>query len=236
MPRGTRALDQPPPRRSPTGLSPALARLPRRFGSCVPARSGDGSRPRRAPQPPRRNGCRLGTARVWAQAPVAHHYWGPRCCFLLLGVLRCFSSPGSPRPPMDSAADAPASPGAGCPIRRSADHSPSTAPRGFSQSPASFLGPWRLGIPRAPSLARRPSTGTPSLQDRIHSIAHCSSLVKDRPPGDKEPIACARGSRFTRQPRRCGSSDDELTTTLPTNGRSIWTAVLTALCMLPGRA
>ena len=29
-------------------------------------------------------------------SPVARHYWGNHGCFLLLRVLRCFSSPGSP--------------------------------------------------------------------------------------------------------------------------------------------
>ena len=29
-------------------------------------------------------------------SPVARHYWGNHCCLLLLRVLRCFSSPGSP--------------------------------------------------------------------------------------------------------------------------------------------
>ena len=29
-------------------------------------------------------------------SPVARHYWGNHCYFLFLGVLRCFSSPGSP--------------------------------------------------------------------------------------------------------------------------------------------
>ena len=29
-------------------------------------------------------------------SPVARHYWGNHCCFLLLRVLRCFSSPRSP--------------------------------------------------------------------------------------------------------------------------------------------
>ena len=29
-------------------------------------------------------------------SPFARHYWGNHCCFLFLGVLRCFSSPGSP--------------------------------------------------------------------------------------------------------------------------------------------
>ena len=115
------------------------------------------------PRPQRLPPC---TASVWAGARFAHHYSGPRCCFLLLGVLRCFSSPGSPPHPIDSGAAGPASPGPGCPIRKSAAHGPSTAPRGFSQSPASFIGPRRPGIPRAPHPARRPPAGTPSPRDR----------------------------------------------------------------------
>jgi hypothetical protein len=100
------------------------------------------------------------------RAPFAHHYLGPRCCFLLLGVLRCFSSPGSPHRPMDSDGVDPASPGPSCLIRTPAALRPSTAPRGFSQSPASFFGPWRLGIPRALSAARHTPTG-PSRALRI---------------------------------------------------------------------
>ncbi len=34
----------------------------------------------------------------------ARRYWGSRCCFPFLGVLRCFSSPRSPRPVMESPA------------------------------------------------------------------------------------------------------------------------------------
>ena len=30
-------------------------------------------------------------------SPFARHYWGNHCCFLFLRVLRCFSSPRSPR-------------------------------------------------------------------------------------------------------------------------------------------
>ena len=66
------------------GLSPAMARLSSRFRS----RWGYDSAvllPRR-----RRNADGLGSS------PVARHYWGNHCCFLLLGVLRCFSSPRSP--------------------------------------------------------------------------------------------------------------------------------------------
>ena len=35
-------------------------------------------------------------------SPFARRYLGNRCFFLFLRVLRCFSSPGSPRTPMDS--------------------------------------------------------------------------------------------------------------------------------------
>ena len=38
-------------------------------------------------------------------SPFARRYWGNRGCFLLLGVLRCFTSPGAPPTPMDSAPD-----------------------------------------------------------------------------------------------------------------------------------
>jgi hypothetical protein len=40
-------------------------------------------------------------------SPFARRYLGSRNCFLLLRVLRCFSSPGSPRRPMHSAAGEP---------------------------------------------------------------------------------------------------------------------------------
>ena len=43
----------------------------------------------------RRNAAGLGFS------PVARHYWGNHSCFLLLRVLRCFSSPGSPPPLAD---------------------------------------------------------------------------------------------------------------------------------------
>ena len=39
-------------------------------------------------------------------SPFARHYWGNHCCFLFLGVLRCFSSPRSP-PHYISAGDRP---------------------------------------------------------------------------------------------------------------------------------
>ena len=76
-------------------------------------------------------------------SPFAHHYLGNHCCFLLLRVLRCFSSPGSP-PFRDSPC------GLGCPIRTSADRRPSAPPRGFSQLITSFIASESQGIPRTP--------------------------------------------------------------------------------------
>ena len=72
-------------RRSRMGLSPAAAELSRSLRSAFPL-------PCRGPTTPtaRRHAEGLGSS------PFARHYLGNHCCFLLLGVLRCFSSPRSP--------------------------------------------------------------------------------------------------------------------------------------------
>ncbi len=68
--------------------------------------------------------------------------------FLFLRVLRCFSSPGSPRRAMCSPGDAWACPHAGFPIRTSPALRVHTPCRSFSQCTASFVGVWRQGIHR----------------------------------------------------------------------------------------
>ena len=65
----------------------------------------------------------------------ARHYLRNRCYFLFLRVLRCFSSPGSPR---DLVA-VPESLPAGFPIRTSAGHRVFAPHRGFSQLITSFF-------------------------------------------------------------------------------------------------
>ena len=77
----------------------------------------------------------------------ARRYWGNRGCFLFLRVLRCFSSPRSPRTPMDSAHDDPPYGGPGCPIRRSPPQSLFAAKRGLSQLTTSFIASLCQGIP-----------------------------------------------------------------------------------------
>ena len=73
----------------------------------------------------------------------ARHYLRNHCYFLLLWVLRCFSSPRSLslRNSLKRL---------GCPIRTSTDQFVLADPRGFSQLITSFFASESLGIPRAP--------------------------------------------------------------------------------------
>ena len=69
----------------------------------------------------------------------ARRYFGNRCFFLFLRLLRCFSSPGSPPQLMDWAvADRFNLPG--FPIQISADQCVFATPRSFSQLITSFFG------------------------------------------------------------------------------------------------
>ncbi len=76
----------------------------------------------------------------------ARHYFRNHGCFLLLRVLRWFTSPSSPVHPMDSDARNGCSHPLGFPIRISPDHSLLAASRGFSQLIASFFAYLRQGI------------------------------------------------------------------------------------------
>jgi hypothetical protein len=79
----------------------------------------------------------------------ARRYSGSRCCFPFLEVLRCFSSPGSLLLPYFIQAGV--TPHDGCrvsPFGHPRIEAWSTAPRGFSQSPTSFIGIRRQGIHR----------------------------------------------------------------------------------------
>src|SRR4051794_26601338 len=76
----------------------------------------------------------------------ARHYSRNHGCFLFLGVLRWFTSPGLPVHPMDSDARNECSHPLGFPIRKSPDHSLLAASRGLSQLTTSFFAYLRLGI------------------------------------------------------------------------------------------
>ena len=76
----------------------------------------------------------------------ARHYFRNHGCFLLLGVLRWFTSPGSLDHPMDSDERNWCSHQLGFPIRKSLDHSLLAAPQGLSQLTTSFIAYLRQGI------------------------------------------------------------------------------------------
>ena len=119
------------------GLSPATARLSRRSRS-----------PRlvhgRVPQP-------RGTGPpVWAWSAFARRYLRNRSFFLLLRLLRCFTSPGLAHGAISFLARAPSCWMAGCPIRKPPDQRPHASPRSLSQLAASFVACHRQGIRHAP--------------------------------------------------------------------------------------
>ena len=115
-----------------TGLSPSPDGLPRPFP--FTGFHGVGAlQPR-----PCRNTAGLGSF------PFARHYSGNHCYFLLLRVLRCFSSPGSP--PLSRVSG---SLQMGCPIRKSPDQWLFAPPRSLSQLITSFFASESQGIPHA---------------------------------------------------------------------------------------
>ena len=118
------------------GLSPAAARLSRRFqfvsntDPCGPTTPGM-----------RRHNPGLGCS------AFARHYLRNHSCFLFLRVLRCFSSPRSP-PAIAAGWHRFTVPG--CPIRKSRDQRVFAPTPGLSQLVTSFVASRSLGIHRLP--------------------------------------------------------------------------------------
>src|SRR5207245_9118923 len=80
----------------------------------------------------------------------ARRYWGNRGCFLLLQVLRCFTSLSGPRTPMDLAHDTTAFPVVSCLIRVSSGHGLLAAGRGLLQLGMLFVASCSLCIHISP--------------------------------------------------------------------------------------
>ena len=83
----------------------------------------------------------------------ARHYSRNHFCFLFLRVLRCFSSPGSPRIPIYSVYDNTVLAVLSSLIRISTDLKIFAPPRSFSQLVTSFFGAMYQGILRKPFVA-----------------------------------------------------------------------------------
>ena len=102
----------------------------------------------------------------------ARHYYRNHGCFLLLGVLRWFTSPGLLRHPMYSDGGNECSHSLGFPIRKSPDHSLLAASRSLSQLITSFFAYLRLGI------------HTHALSSlTIKSTSHTNTFFRDLQPG-----------------------------------------------------
>ena len=112
-----------------TGLSPSRANLPRLF-KFIWWSNIEVLQPRQS-----RNFAGLGCS------AFARHYLRNHYCFLFLGVLRCFSSPGSLPFGYYTFSIV------GCPIQTSPDQIFSADPRSFSQLGTSFFASESLGIP-----------------------------------------------------------------------------------------
>ncbi len=152
--------------------SHGISRVPRYSGTCPPSQSrfrlqdchllwslfpkdstndlvdnSAASRPNR-PYNPREQAPWFGLLRV--RSPLLAE---SLTCFLLLEVLRWFTSLRCPHTPMDSACDLPVLAGRGFPIRTSPGQSLFAAHRGLSQLTASFIDFQRQGIHRTPLVA-----------------------------------------------------------------------------------
>jgi hypothetical protein len=183
------------PRIYPTGLSPAVVRLSRRFGYAwdflLPAPTAIGTG--QAPRPQRHNACGLSRDVGLSCSLFARRYWGNRGCFLFLRVLRCFSSPRSPPAPMDSEQDLPGFSREGLPhlgilgLASVCDY-----PRLI----AAYHALHRLLVPRHPPYTL--SSLTPLRFGETEWIPDRYSVVKERIPLEAEHRLSARHPRETR--------------------------------------
>src|SRR5215469_2403066 len=132
----------------------------------------------------------------------ARHYYRNHGCFLFLGVLRWFTSPGLPRHPMDSDDDSACSHAVGFPIRKSPDHSLLAATRSLSQLVTSFIACLRQGIhTHALSSLTIKSTSHPGQTPELrtppgHRCTLLSSRLLVRRKPSPVPIVGWVGPRF----------------------------------------
>ena len=127
---------------------------------------------------------------------------------LLLRVLRCFTSPGSPRQTISSSGDAWACPHAGFPIRIPPALRVHTPHQSFSQCTASFIGVWRQGIPRVLLVAYPHCDAEKLMFSRYFTYALVKLPQTVARPLPASPLATTRrptphGDEGTRTPDLC---------------------------------
>ena len=187
------------------GCHPLRPPVPGRSAPTL-TRPGRGSGPRHGPQPHRRNGCRLGTAVVWATAPFAHHYWGPRVLLPLPRGTEMFQFPRFPSAAYRF--------GGGCPgiTRGGLPHSDTRGSTPVDGSPRLFAVPRVLRRPSAPRHPPRalhrstPPRGDPE-PPRSNSLDTPLFTSSRTATGDEKiPLLSLGELLITRRPRRLSSS------------------------------
>ena len=140
---------------SPTGLSPSMVPLIQRCSAngTICNLPGASYCPDCPPHNPARTTDTTYHVRaVWAVPRSLATTSGIAFCFLFLEILRCFSSLGWLRPPMNSAADHRGLPGGVSPFGNPRMSLLPTT-RGLSQVTTSFIASWCQGIHRTPLVA-----------------------------------------------------------------------------------
>ena len=127
-------------------------------------------------------------------SPFARRYWGSRCCFLFLRVLRCFSSPGSPRHAMDSRGGTP-SLGWVAPFGDPRIEACSRLPGAFRSVPRPSSPLDAKASTRCPSLARPAPAAAPPGRRVAYPCHRCRATPeRDRHPPVSPASAGPRGS------------------------------------------
>jgi hypothetical protein len=134
----------------------------------------------------------------------ARHYFRNHGCFLFLRVLRWFTSPSSPRYPMDSDNGNECSHSLGFPIRKSPDHSLLAASRGLSQLIASFFAFLRLGI-HTHALSSLTIKSTSHTFERYYSVRFSSN--KTCALYARQIFSCQRSRLLRQSAEPVGSTD-----------------------------
>ena len=184
----------------PTGLSPSTAPHPRE--SSYPPANSAGPRQqthKHAPQPRSRNPCRVITRPrfnlIRFRSPLLTEY-------PLLRVLRCFTSPRNPPPPMNSGTGDATQLAPGTPIRKPSDHSPQAG------SPRHIAGRHvlhRLLVPRHPPNAQKNNTNKhkQNKQNRQNNNKTRKTTTSNNNPANKlnkQSLMLASAIQFTTNP------------------------------------
>ena len=117
------------------------------------------------------------TTRGLGSSDFARHYSRNHCCFLFLRVLRCFSSPGSPRIPIDSVYGNAILLALSSLIRIYTDQRIFAPNRSFSQLVTSFFGAMYQGILRKPFVAWSYQSICLLVSQKFYSLYSANSFL-----------------------------------------------------------